>query len=222
MLKNSVRNRLIVILALVALGPPAASGQEPAERGPRLLGGLAADFDTDGDGSLSREEFDRGVGALFAELDRDGDGRLDAEELPRFRSGMGRHRRPGLGFGPMAGMIVARAADGDGDGEVASREWRAFLDSLTVEDDGTVSEQSLHAALPIRRRAAGEATPPGLKSGHGPPPGRLSRVLDRDGDAVLEIDDLNAVFAELDQDGDGDLKAEELPRLPGHRGPPGR
>ena len=212
---------LILILTAFAFGPATASAQEPERRGPGLLGGLAGDLDVNEDGVVSRDEFDQGADAIFTELDRNGDGALSDDELPRFR-GPRRGHGPGMGRGQFAGMIVARAADGDRDGEVANDEWQAFLGSLEVEAGGAISEDSLRAALP---------GPPGMKGAPiegrsaedrpvGPPPGHLSRVLDRDEDSVLTIDDLNSVFAELDQDGDGNLQATELPRFRGHRGPP--
>lgn len=207
---------LLFVLTVTVLAPTAASAQEPRERGPRLLGHLAADLDADQDGAVSREEFDLGADAIFAELDRDGDGTLSADELPRFR-GPRRGHGPGMGRGPMAGVILARAADGDRDGEVAIDEWQTFLDSLEVEADGAIVEDSLRAALP---------RPPGMKEA--PTPGRdrrfgqLALMLDRDGDSVLTTSDLNAVFAELDQDGDGALGAQELPRFRGRRGSPVR
>ncbi len=118
---------------------------------------------------------------------------------------------------PMAGMIVARAADGDRDGEVANDEWQAFLDSLEVGADGAISADSLRAVLP---------RPPGMKGttaeGHERRFGRLALMFDHDGDSVLTTSDLNAVFAELDQDGDGALGAEELPHFRRHHGPPVR
>ncbi len=207
---------LMLILA-AAFSPATVSGEEPPARGARLLGGLAADFDTDQDGVISREEFDRGAETLFDELDQDADGALSSDELPRFRGprhGHGPGKGPGRG--PMAGMIVARAADGDRDGEVTNAEWQGFLDSLEVGADGAIVEESLRALLP---------RPPGMRQApdgeRGPRSGHLTRLLDRDGDSVLETEDLNAVFNELDQDGDGALQGEELPRFRGHRGRPG-
>ncbi len=203
---------LLMLGAVFSPGP--VSGEGPPAHGSKLLGGFAADFDTDQDGTVSREEFDRGSDALFAELDRDGDGALSGEELPRFRGP--RHGR-GPGRGAMAGMIVARAADEDGDGEVTAGEWQIFLAALEVGADGAITEESLRAVLP---------KPPGMREVpegvRGSRIGRLARLLDRDDDSLLETEDLDAIFAELDQDGDGALMAEELPRFRGHRGPPGR
>ncbi len=208
---------LIVVLAAVAFGP-TASAQPQERRGPGLLG-LAADLDADGDGVVSREEFDQGADTIFIELDRNGDGTLSEDELPRFRG-----PRPGHGpdRGHFGGAIVARGADADRDGEVTVAEWQTFLASLEVGAEGAISEDSLRAVLPGppgMKRAPAEGREPRSAE---PRPGRLTRVLDRDGDAIITLDDLNAVFAELDQDGNGALGAEELPRFRGHRGPPAR
>ncbi len=226
--EHIVRYSLIVLLAATVFGP-AAAAQEPEARGSHFLGGLAADLDTDGDGVISREEFDRGTDVFFTELDQNGDGALSEDELPRFRGprhgrgpGMGHPGmgRPGMGRGAFGGMLLARGADDDGDGAVTSEEWQGFLDALEPAEDGTVTEDGLRAVLPA---PPGRAAPEGGR-GPGGHPGRLTRLLDRDGDAVLEIDDLNAVFAELDQDGDGALGEDELPRFRGRRpgGPPTR
>ncbi|MEM7350724.1 MAG: hypothetical protein AAF657_07960 [Acidobacteriota bacterium] len=191
--------------ALLAEDPGQAKDHGPWERLSRL--------DTNQDGEVSREEFDQGS-SRFPRLDSNGDGVLtevDFEGLegsPRFRRG-GHHRRgPGRPDpAAMAGMIVARLADDDGDGAVADGEWRGFLDSLVIESDGSISQESLLAALPERR--AHRVGPDRIS--------RLSRVLDRDGDEVLEIEDLSAVFTSLDSDGDGALIGDEMP----HFGPPG-
>ena len=216
--RSILKYSLLIIFAATVFHPATAFSQEPQTRGPGLQAGIFGDFDTDQDGVISREEFDRGVDTLFTELDQDGDSTLSKDELPRFRGprhgyrhGMRRHP----GKGPMAGMLVARAADADDDGEVASEEWQTFLDSLEVDADGAISEDSLRAMLP---RPPGMRQAPGDR--RGPGSGHLSRMLDRDGDSVLDIDDLNAAFTELDQDGDGALQAEELPHFRGHRGPP--
>ena len=215
---NTGRSALLFFVILLA-GATLTFAQGPdMTRGPHHLGHLVADLDADGDGSVSREEFDQGADVIFGELDQNGDGVLSSDELPRFKGP--RHGR-GPGRGKMAGAIVARAADGDGDGAVASDEWQAFLDSLEIEADGSIAEDSLRAALPFGRKGTAEVPGSEMRRG-GPPSGALSRMLDRDGDALLEIDDLSTVFAELDADGDGALQAEELPRFRGRRGPPSR
>ncbi len=233
MLNNIVRFGLIVIIAVATFGTSPATAQEPAgaggpdrtgNRGPCLLGRLAPDFDADQDGVVSRAEFDQGADTVFSELDQDADGTLSSDELPRFR-GPRHGRGPGMGRGPMAG--IARAADGDADGEVTSDEWQAFLGSLNPDADGAISEDDLRAVMPPPAARGGDRGARGYGQGargrgHGPCSGGLSRMLDRDGDSVLEIDDLNAVFSELDQDGDGSLAADELPQFRGHRGPPSR
>ncbi len=204
----------LLFMLVAVFGPGPISGEGPPAHGPKLLGGLAADFDTDQDGTVSREEFDRGADALFVELDQNGDGALSGDELPRFRGP--RHGR-GPGREAMAGMIVARAADSDLDFEVTGEEWRSFLEALEIGADGAISEESLRALLP--KPPGMREAPEGARGSH---TGRLSRLLDHDGDSLLETEDLEAIFSELDQDGDGVLMAEELPRFRGHRGPPHR
>ena len=173
--------------------------------------------DADGDGAVTAEEWQ----AHFEQLDVDGDGTLSSAELPRFHDlrpghgpSFGKAGRPG--HEAFAGMLLAHAADGDRDGEVAAAEWRSFVDSLAPDAGGVIAAESLAAALP---------PPPGRHGARGDDRAEhLSRLFDQDGDGFLEVEDLDAMFAALDQDGDGALTAAELPRHHPHRhgGPPVR
>ncbi|HEX3888746.1 MAG TPA: signal transduction protein [Phenylobacterium sp.] len=55
-----------------------ASGSGAAE-------GLTAAMDADGDGRISRDEFDRGFGRLFDRADANHDGVVDAQEMAALR-----------------------------------------------------------------------------------------------------------------------------------------
>ena len=76
-------------LVLVLPGASAADGQERRGRGrwSRMV-----DWDTDGDGAISRTEF-QGPEQFFDRLDANGDGALDTREL----QSMGRRGRDGRG-----------------------------------------------------------------------------------------------------------------------------
>jgi len=50
--------------------------------GPRIHGAMTAEYtDADGDGALSRAEWDAATARLFAELDRNGDGELNVSDF---------------------------------------------------------------------------------------------------------------------------------------------
>ena len=185
------------------LRPPGLADDAPHAE--RMRQRMQQVLDQDGDGSVETEDLD----AIFSGLDRDSDGAVSRQEMPLMRGPHGPHGRRGLGLGrrpdpgSMAGVILARIADDDGDGAVADGEWQGFLDALSVDADGAISEESLQAVLAQR---------PEARSGRGRS-AMLVRLLDRDGDGMLEIEDLNAVFAGLDADGDGALLGEEMPRF---------
>ena len=185
----------------------------PAFGGESARAGATSPADADGDGMVSGDEWQ----AYFNELDADGDGALSRSELPRPRRARHGHGPgPGKGRGPdrgaFAGMVISRAADGDGDGEVAAEEWQGFVDALAPDPGGVIAVENLVAALPGPSRG---------RRGGGDPGERVSRLFDQDGDGFLEVEDLNAVFNELDQDGDGALGADEAPDFRhGRRGGP--
>jgi hypothetical protein len=83
-------------------------------------------MDTDGDGAISRAEWDSAQAERFARLDADADGSLTREEL---RAGMGNVRDG------MRGRMRERAAavDLDGDGAWSLAELQAVRPGLTQE-----------------------------------------------------------------------------------------
>ena len=102
--------------------PPPASrttAWTPPPGGPGMNRATFADFDRNGDGRISEQEFDatrserisqrasegrpmRGLAAAssFAEIDRDGDGSISRAEFAAHRSAGPKGRGPGQGMGP--------------------------------------------------------------------------------------------------------------------------
>ena len=75
------------------------------------------DFDLDGDGEISRDEWDQG----FEGLDSDGDGMLSKDEVyPFYYDGLD-------------------SLDTDGDGEISRDEWDQGFDDLDLNEDGMLS-----------------------------------------------------------------------------------
>lgn len=114
-----------------------------------------ADFDTDGDGQVSLDEFP-GPDAHFSQLDADKDGYLSEDEAPKGPpSGQmgGGHKGPGQGNGAMADL------DKDGDGLVSQDEFPGPDDHFTrfdTDKDGYLSEDELP-----------KGPPPGKNGGQG-------------------------------------------------------
>jgi Ca2+-binding EF-hand superfamily protein len=87
-------NKIPLVLALGCLGFAATTfAADGTERGER---GLAA-LDTDGDGSVSFEEFAARQADLLARIDSDGDGVLTIDEFLNARPGPGRGGMRGRG-----------------------------------------------------------------------------------------------------------------------------
>lgn len=191
---------LLALLASVSLAAAPDEGFHP-RRG--FLGwDHVSQFDEDGDGTVSREELERGFD-LFSRLDTNGDGVLTEDDFAgrggmRERSAMRMHR-------PFGFFLFA--ADADRDGEITQEEWSGFLAETDTDGDGVVDN------LPF-----GPRHPP--EEAVGDRISRLQEILDQDGDGQLETSDLQAIFAEHDANGDGALTQDELPRPP-HHGPPG-
>ncbi len=155
---------------------------------------LSTVFDLDEDGVVSVDD----LNAIFATLDADDDGELMSCETRKRRRLRGRSRRKG------AAVVVA--ADADESGDVSADEWAALLKSLGADDEGVISVDSVLALIPLPEGR--DAWPEGFAE-------RLARMLDRDRDGVLEIEDLQAIFLHIDRDEDGAISADELPRRRG-------
>lgn len=125
-----------------------------------------ASMDTDSSGAVSKTEFLAPVEARFTQMDADGDGFIDDDEKPEKRGRFGRRRKEAAGA-----AADAPGRDADGDGRV-----------------------SLEEALEPRTRAFAE--------------------LDENGDAALDqaefVDPALARFEERDTNDDGVLTREEL------------
>ena len=197
--------RLILATLLTLLLASASLAQPPkGERGPQ---------DTDGDGAISRAEFDAWSAEHFDRLDQNGDGVISEDEKPdrsdRIRKGIGSH-------------FIVKAADADADGGVDAAEWQTFLSALEVDAEGAVDLDSLAEILPTPsegdRRPRGRA---GAGDADRGPARFLSRALDADRDGTLELADFDALFASADTNGDGAITADELPERSAH-GPRGR
>lgn len=180
----------ISVETLVALFPPPPE-DAPEDAAERLAERLATDLDHDADGAVEIEDLEW----FFSILDADGDGAASADELTPPKPLKGRARR--------AALALARAADADDSRDVSAEEWQAFLDGLVVDEEtGAVSLDDLAAKLNPRHSAPEGADTTKRDA-------KLVKGFDRDGDGVVEVEDLQAVFDELDFSADGALTKRE-------------
>lgn len=201
------KTRWTLLLALVATLAATGLMAQTADRAQRPS--ALERLDTDGDGVVSRDEFERAHDP-FTRLDENGDGVLSEDELEGMRRHRGHrraHRGPRGGFGPGLGpggghhgpprsLVATRlafAADraGDGNGTVTAAEWQSFVRAADADGDGSLTMHELMAVA----RPQGVPEPPAW--------------------TLVELDER---FAELDENGDGELAGDELPRRRGPRG----
>lgn len=123
--------RLSAVLALSVLAFASPAWAQQQQRGQALEQFMQ--LDTDGNGSVSRAEAERGRAAMFARLDANRDGALSEAE----RASGGR-----------SAQALSRA-DSNGDGAISRAEAMAapyrMFDRLDGNDDNTVSEAELNA-----------------------------------------------------------------------------
>lgn len=192
------------------------------------LNALFAILDADSDGALSADELapPQGGPGQGGGPGHDGGGPGGPHGGPGGPQG----GQGGQGGGPEAdarrtGALLARAADADRSGDVTADEWASFLASLSPDATGAVDMTALATALqPPTRTETSKALKKVMKralrkalrkharaaSAGADPSAMLTRLLDHDGDGVVEAEDLGWYFGLLDADGDGALSAAEL------------
>jgi Ca2+-binding EF-hand superfamily protein len=110
-----------------------------------------ADLDKDGDGKLSKAEYE-GPEFLFPRIDADGDGFISKAEADKFQPG------PGAGGALAAGEFGQRlrAMDKDGDGKVSKAEFLGpppLFDRLDRNSDGFLTSDELGQMRPDAAKA---------------------------------------------------------------------
>lgn len=143
-IKASIENRLNKRRG--SWGQRGKRGEGPGQGRRR---GMMARLDADGDGKVTRAEFEAGVKDRFARFDLNNDGAITDDDLPPRmrgkdvlkgdgpmigRGGMGRrHHRPG---GRMMGKIMRlRQADANNDGSISLDEAMAFANKRFARKD---------------------------------------------------------------------------------------
>lgn len=130
-----LRAILLTLIPCLGASPGMAQGQGVLER---LLTGFNQ-IDIDGDGLLSRAEYQNLEAARWAQLDRNGDGYLTEDDFPP--AALRRVQRE---------LVRAAALDADGDGRISRNEFLdASVPTLLQADgnvDGLLSHDELEAA----------------------------------------------------------------------------
>lgn len=168
-------------------------GALPEAERPRGAGPSAGRRRLDRDDSAAVEPHE--LDELFATLDGNGDGTIERSELEPPADLVERQR----GRGSLATAIV-RKADADADRRVTAEEWQTAVVAATDPEDGTVQLGAFLGADLAEREARRVQ--------------RRDQVLmgrfDRDANGSVELDDLRELFTKMDENGDGQLAAEEL------------
>lgn len=162
-----------------------------------------AALDADGDGRVTRAEYDAFGVAQFDGLDDDGDGRLDQAEFLAFRPGQA---------GSDGGSPLFSVIDTDADGAITPEELDAARDNafvrLDADADGVVTMREAQAAF-----AANPAAPPEAVASD-PQVERRYAGLDLDGDGRVTREEFLAAgrarFEEADTNRDGRLTPDEF------------
>ncbi|MGJ3648895.1 EF-hand domain-containing protein [Sphingomonas sp. GlSt437] len=167
----------------------AQTDPTPAPQGPRAGGWLAHHGDTNGDGTVSRDEFLANAARHFDELDANHDGKITPDEIAAAHAAHGPdHGRRGPG-GPGGDMMPPpppprgpgplERLDADKDGKITRAEFNApsnrHFDLLDTNHDGVIDQTELAAARAkmhdMMERHGGWKHPDGNTPPPPPPPG---------------------------------------------------
>ena len=183
--------------------------------------------DKDGDGKVTLAEYGRGERG-FKNLDRNGDRSITEADFQRGGRGSGRRgrRQPG---GRRRGDSATRSSaeertrlarslsdmfgsflNQDGKPGIDKAEWQRVIAVTKPDGDGRISAANMANIL----GKAGEGRMARMANR------MLLRTFDLDGDGKLHVDDMMALFAKLDADGDGNIEEGKEIDLPPGRGEP--
>lgn len=177
-----------------------------------------AKLDIDGDGAVSRAEFE--AADAFAKLDKNQDGQLDQKDMS-FQMRM-----------PTPPLLIG--ADDNRDRSVSREEWSTYLDDADQNDNLELSWDELRKVLPVPPEPPTPPAPPapphaGQHAGRGhffvpsgSTPGAQMHMVPHfgpgaswqprgEGAAPISLEDLDALFLELDVDADGVITEKEWP-----------
>ncbi len=190
--------------AFVASLPEVGEGELDRQQVLALM--LITNLDQDKNGSLSKKD----LKAIFVSRDADENGSLSSEELQGRRAGY-------------MNRIALERGDANWDHELSAAEWKAFLAAIELGDEDAIGVDIVKSWIEGSKDDGRDAEPGALT------PGvyllTLNGNLDADRNSKVTADDLQQLFAALDQNSDSILQADELTtraRGRGNRGGGGR
>lgn len=134
--------RILAAAALACVCFPATAQQRPSAEQLERLRDILTNADVNGDGKVTRREYDAHRGDIFARLDRNGNGVVSVEDAPRLRL-------PRRKFTEKLEQVLAMA-DQNGDGRLSRAEWdkpeRDIFALVDQDEDGIIAL----ADLPMR------------------------------------------------------------------------
>lgn len=118
--------------------PPRAQRRSPLNMpSTHSRAGMLEIYDADGDGTVTRAEYDRGRDEAFARTDTDGDGRLDADEyLAEFEDRLDRRIASTRESSSQQAHVRFKAIDSDHDGRMSWDEYAASGKRVFERADG--------------------------------------------------------------------------------------
>jgi Ca2+-binding EF-hand superfamily protein len=195
---RSTRSRgLLLAVALGLIGPVGHAQYNPEDAtdddSGTVLDFLQEKYDADGDGQVSRAEYDRGDEA-FARLDKNEDGALDESDFAESSRGPGGRMTPDM----VAPMILMRYFDDDENEGLTREELERSIAAYDRDDDDRVSRKEFEGALEERDDAGG-----GMMGMQMNRYSMLLGVADQNDDLHVSNEELLAWFDERDTDHDG-------------------
>ena len=142
----------------VALGSAAIATVASAQEGPGPRSGGMQRADTNGDGKISRAEYQAQVDSRFARLDANGNGSLDSDEMPM--RGMGRRSMAPDGPPPGANNTQPAAPTGPVSRDQFRSLFMSRFDRIDTNHDGSIDPDEMAAARPFRGGGDRSAPPP--------------------------------------------------------------
>ncbi len=178
---------------------------------------LVQKYDRNGDGKVSREEYERGD-ERFARLDENQDGILASEDFPRGGGRMGMRRQMRgmyMDSSRMAPRILHRyfQEDEEGGEEDLSREsLKAALKAYDRNHDEKLDREEFQAEVKKRGARPISGVPDYDRYAH------LVEEIDESGDEILSFQEIHSYFDRKNSDGDEWLSSQEVGRGGGGRG----